>query len=240
MRPLHRKPHALLGLGAAALGLTLSCATPGGTSGRRFDFFAEAAHASAADPWYPKVEEWQARAQAEGTRLPPTGRSLPSARRSGRLLENMGAFRDTERRRLAREIHAWALELARRHYRWDPADDPVYDHWPTVGQLLANNGDDCDGLDLIAYQLLREFGFPPEQLYRAILRRDRDGANHMVTLWFELPDDPWVLDATGAVAVEFHRLSELPGWTPTKVFNERSQFNVVERGAGRPVASGSD
>ena len=235
-----RKPHALVGLGAvAALLVASGCATTGGGSGRHFDYFAESSQAGDEDPWFPKVEEWQTRAQAEGTRLPHTERSLDSARRSGRLLENMAAFRDTERRRLAREIHEWALALARRYYRWDPSDDPVYDHWPTVGQLLANNGDDCDGLDLIGYQLLREFGFPPEQLYRGILRRDRDGANHMVTLWFERPDDPWVIDATGAVAVEFHRLSELPGWTPTKVFNERSQFNVVERGAGRPVASGN-
>ena len=24
--------------------------------------------------------------------------------------------------------------------------DPVFDHWPTVGELLINNGDDCDGI----------------------------------------------------------------------------------------------
>jgi hypothetical protein len=231
----HRKAHIL---GAALFAaLALACASSG-TSALRFDFFVEPATSGDADPWFPKVEEWQTRAQAEGTRLPGAQRSLLGAERSGLLLHKMGAFRDGERVRLAREIHAWALALARGHYKWDPADDPVFDHWPTVGELLANNGDDCDGLDLIAYQLLREFGFPPDRVYRAIVRRNRDGANHMVTLWFETQDDPWVLDVTGAVAVEFHRLSELPGWTPTKVFNERAQFNVVERVAGRPVAAG--
>jgi hypothetical protein len=235
---LHPRPttRRLLALGAlAALGL--ACATPG-ASGRRFDYFGEATGGGDHDPWYPKVEEWQGRARAEGTRLPGSSRSPEAARNSAQLLEKLGAFRDVERRRLARDIHDLGLALARRFYRFDPGENPMYDHWPTVGELLANNGDDCDGLDLIAYQLLREFGFPPDQVYRAVVRRDRDGANHMVTLWFEQRDDPWVLDATGAVAVEFHRLSELPGWTPTKVFNERTQFNVVEHDAGRPLAAG--
>jgi hypothetical protein len=226
---------------ALALLLAAGCATSGASrDGRRFDYFVQIAEmpSEEADPWFPKVEEWQGRARAEGTRLPQTERSLRSAEFSGELLHKMAAYRDLERREFAERVHDWALKLARRHYRFDPGDnDPIYDRWPTVGELLANNGDDCDGLDLIAYQLLREFGFPPEQLYRGILRRDRDNANHMVTLWFESPGDPWVLDATGAVAVELHRLSELPGWTPTKVFNETVQYDVIESG-GRSVAAG--
>jgi hypothetical protein len=227
---------------ALALVLAFGCATtPSSRNAKRFDYFVqiEATPAEADDPWFPKVEEWQGRAQAEGTRLPSTERDLRSAEFSGELLHKMAAYRDLERREFAERVHDWALKLARRHYRFDPGNnDPIYDRWPTVGELLANNGDDCDGLDLIAYQLLREFGFPREQLYRGILRRDRDDANHMVTLWFEKPDDPWVLDATGAVAVELHRLSELPGWTPTKVFNETVQFDVIEQAAGRSVATG--
>lgn len=223
--------------------LAFGCASspsPGTTGLARFDFFSEAnlGHEDL-DPWHPKVEEWQSRAQNEGTRLPSTDRSLRSAEFSGQLLHSMSAFRDSERRELARRIFDWTQRTARRHYRFDPGDnDPVYDRWPTVGELLANNGDDCDGLDLIAYQLLREFGFPRDQLYRAIVRRNRDGANHMVTLWFEDPVDPWVIDATGAVTVNFRRASRLEGWTPTKLFNEVVQFNVIERAAGQPVAAG--
>jgi hypothetical protein len=222
----------------AALCLALGCATPGTTGGRSFDFFSTVATGSSDDDWYPKVAEWQARAAREGTRLPRTERiSLRSAERSGQLLDTMAAYRDEQRREFARAVNDWAHRLARRHYRWDPGnDDPTWDHWPTVGELLATNGDDCDGLDLIAYQMLREFGFPRDQLYRAILGRDRDGANHMVTLWFENASDPWVLDATGAVAVEFHRLSELPGWTPTKLFNESIQYEVTERERARTIA----
>lgn len=232
----------LLAVAAACLlAVALGCAsTPSGKGARQFDWFGPALPGDDADPWYPKVEEWQSRARAEGTRLPKTDRTLRSAEFSGQLLHSMSAFRDAERRELARRIAEWTQRMARKHYRFDPGNnDPVYDRWPTVGELLANNGDDCDGLDLIAYQLLREFGFPPEQLYRAIVRRNRDNANHMVTLWFEDPNDPWVLDATGAVTVGFRRASELPGWTPTKLFNLSEQFNVVEKGAGgRPLASG--
>lgn len=221
----------------------LACASTsgGGRGARQFDWFSQAGLGSEEDVWYAKVEEWQTRARAEGTRLPKTERTLRSAEFSGQLLHAMAAFRDSERRELAKRITEWTQRIARKHYRFDPGNnDPVYDRWPTVGELLANNGDDCDGLDLIAYQLLREFGFPPEQLYRAIVRRNRDNANHMVTLWFEDPNDPWILDATGAVSVTFRRASELPGWTPTKLFNLNQQFNVVEKtpGGGQPIASG--
>ena len=70
------------------------------------------------------------------------------------------------------------------------------------------------------------------------MRRDRDGAFHMVTLWFEDGDDPWVLDATGAMTLSMRRFSDIPiGWTPLVMFNETDRFVVAERSAGRaPVA----
>lgn len=215
------------------------CATSGGgtssrSSDRRFEFFGQPIpNDDKADPWYPKVAEWQGRMQQEGTRLPASDRSIRRAEQSGKLLEAMGAFRDETRVGVAKQVTDWSQRIARRYYKWDPAsNDPTYDHWPTVGQLLANNGDDCDGLDLIAYQMLREFGFPPDRVFRAILTRDRDKANHMVTLWFEDAKDPWILDATGAVTFEMRRFSQLEGWTPTKVFNDRAQYLAIEA-AGR-------
>jgi hypothetical protein len=175
----------------------------------------------------------------EGTRLPKSDRSLRAGMQSGKLLEAMGAYRDEQRVELAKKVADWSQHMARRYYKWDPGkDDPTWDHWPTVGELLSTNGDDCDGLDLIAYQMLREFGFPADRVYRGIIRRDRDQANHMVTLWFEDPKDPWVLDATGAVTFAMRRFSELEGWTPTKIFNERGQFLAVESGRSSSVARG--
>ncbi|MCL4686037.1 hypothetical protein KJ059_14945 [Myxococcota bacterium] len=236
--PASSQPSGSFWPALVVLALTLGCAsTPSSRGLHQFDYFSEIGLGGEDDAWYPKVVEWQSRARREGTRLPSTERSLRSAEFSGQLQNSMSAFRNSERRELARRITDWSQRIARSHYRFDPGSNAAeYDRWPTVGELLANNGDDCDGLDLIAYQLLREFGFPPDQLFRAVVRRNRDQANHMVTLWFEDPEDPWILDATGAVSVKFRRVSELEGWTPTKVFNERQQFTVSKRATGQPVA----
>ena len=227
-------------LSAALIALTVGCASTSAPTSRtspRFDFFRAAVpNDDVADPWYPKVVEWQGRMQAEGARLPATDRSLRSAEVSGKLMYSMSAFRDEQRRELARRSIDWAQHIARKFYKWD-AKGPEWDHWPTVGELLGKNGDDCDGLDLVAYQMLREFGFPKDSVFRAILTRDRDKANHMVTLWFEDPKDPWVLDATGAATFEMRRFSELAGWTPIKVFNERTQYAPVAGVAKQPSAA---
>lgn len=242
---MSHSPSRLAVISLCAAALALGCASGGGPSGPPgnpgFDFFgAPNPSDDDVDPWFPKVEEWQGRMQAEGKRLPASDRSLRGAEQSGKLLQAMGAYRDEQRVTLAKHVTNWSQKIARRYYKWDPASgDPTYDHWPTVGQLLANNGDDCDGLDLIAYQMLREFGFPADRVYRAILRRNRDQANHMVTLWFEDPRDPWILDATGAVTFQMRRFSQLEGWTPTKIFNERTQYLATGIGTRSPsVARG--
>jgi predicted transglutaminase-like cysteine proteinase len=220
--------------------LPLACATP--QPAIRFDFFAPA---DPRDPWFAKVGAWQRHAQQELAAAeanggaddqlssPPASSAPPEL--SGSLGTKMGAFEAEEKQQLARRINAWAQQQARQHYRFeDDVQDAALDQWPTFGQLLSRNGDDCDGLDLITYQLLLEFGFPRDEIYRSVVRRDRDGANHMVTLWFESRRDPWVLDATGAMTLEMVRFSELLGWTPTKVFNERQQFAVEQHGL--PIA----
>ena len=222
--------------------IALGCATGphgGSSGGKSFYFFAPAVSGNDdVDPWYPKVVEWQGRvAKDKPEPLMYTRRSLANAENSGWLRLEMGAWREQERRELAKRILDWTQHQARKHYKLDLSNDPVFDHWPTVGELLVDNGGDCDGVDLIAYQLMREFGFPADHLYRAVVRRDRDRANHMVTLWFETADDPWVLDATGAMTFSMRHFSELPGWTPTKVFNDDKQFLAVERGAAPAAPS---
>ncbi len=228
-------PFRNLSLVALALAsfIWLGCATGAfkvGTSDEiRFGFFGEA------DPeinsWVPKVEQWQARARRDE---PKTRPSLPQessqhkADLSGELRRKMGAFQVDQRQALARKINDWAQDEARTHYRFDRDQrNPARDHWPTFAELLERNGDDCDGLDLIAYELLREFGFQPGEIYRAVVKRDSDGRNHMVTLWFEDRDDPWVLDATGAMSGIMRKFSQLPGWTPTVVFNAYERFGVT-------------
>src|SRR5262249_37861845 len=165
----------------------------------------------------------------------PSTMSLRAADQTGKLLNEMDSYRDEQRVELAKRVADWSQHMARRYYKWDPGDnDPHWDHWPTVGELLSTNGDDGDRLDLIAYQMVGAFGFPGGRVFRAVVRRDRDQADHMVTLWFQDPKDPWVLDATGAITFAMRHFSELEGWTPTKVFNENGQFLAIE--SPRPAA----
>jgi hypothetical protein len=159
------------------------------------------------------------------------------------LPNQLGAFASTQRLLLAQRIFHWTIKTTPFYYQKDgrQSDEPASqeptederlveavadDYWPTYSELVERNGDDCDGLDLVAYRMLQEFGFPQDQLFRGVIRRDRDRANHMVTLWFEDPSDPWVFDATGAATNKFVRFSEVSGWTPTAVFNESDQYTV--------------
>lgn len=214
---------------ALAFALGLGCAslsTAPSESGYRFFTRPEPER----DPWYEKVAKWQQREREDlpGATLSDAAAVRKAGPHSGLLRVKMGRWETRQRLALAKRLAEWAQSESRRHYRFDPITSQADDPWPTTKDLLETNGDDCDGLDLIAYKLMREFGFPPEELFRAILRRDRDRANHMVTLWFDNRDDPWVIDSIGAVTRTVRRFSDLPGWTPTKVFNEREQYTPTQ------------
>jgi len=204
-------------------GLALACAGTG--SGRQFDFYRQLPDDQA---YAGKIEDWQSRERAEKVVLPLDPPTRTAADRSGMLHKKFNAFRHDKRVALAREFAEWSQRQARKHYRFEPLGRGAPDHWPTFRELLERNGDDCDGLDLLAYHLMRDLGFPEDELYRAIVTRDRDGANHMVTLWFEDPEDPWVVDVTGAMTKSLKRLSDTSGFTPIRMFNDRDSFAIVE------------
>jgi hypothetical protein len=183
------------------------------------------------DPWSGKIHGWQARERALGDieRLSPAPASV-----SGRgtaadadplpgadLRAKYFAFRREQKRELAAQTAAWIQREARNHYL---PDGPI-DHWATLGETLDKNGEDCDGLELLVYQLLRDMGFRDDEVARAIVFRPSDGQHHMVTLWFESADDPFVIDPTGAMTSGMPRLSEVPGWVPLKLFTERAEFS---------------
>ncbi|MBW2279409.1 MAG: hypothetical protein JRG76_02580 [Deltaproteobacteria bacterium] len=204
--------------------LALACVSPGAPP-REYRFVEPS---DPDNPWVGKVEEWQERTRDERQDAPlvaPEGATPVVGWLHGKLEE----FERGEKRVLLERIHAWTQVQARQHYLVEEDTDPARDHWPTFAELIATNGDDCDGLDLISYRLMRSFGFEREEVWRAIIRRDRDGIFHMVTLWFESSDDPWVVDATGAASRTLRPLSRLEGWTPLIVFNDRDRLAVVER-----------
>ena len=232
MRPLIADGRTL-GVGIALLALlaTGGCAstpfaapTPAGL----YDYFATP---DPNDAWSRKIRGWQDRERestvAAAGIVEQTVESHPDLdpARVGHLREKYDAFRKDRRRALASDVAAWIQDEARSHYM---PDGPV-DHWATLSETLKSNGDDCDGLELLTFNFLLELGFPENEVFRAIVVRRTDGQHHMVTLWFEDPEDPWVIDPTGAMTTGMPRMSEVPEWVPLKLFTADRDFTVQDR-----------
>ena len=101
---------------------------------------------------------------------------------------------------------------------------------PRYSDVAASNGDDCDGLDLLTFMLLRKLGFSQNEIFRSIVVERDSGQHHMVTLWFEAGDktNPWLLDPTGVVTDRLVRLSDVPTWSPIEIFDEARHYRVEE------------
>lgn len=207
------------------LGLGCAAVSPGRLA---YDYFAAP---RSDDPWSRKIHRWQQRERndsgedvlqapapvAESGAGEPAGDVLATS-----LREKYRNFRVEQKRAQARNLADWIQSQARDHY---VPDGPI-DRWATLAETLRQDGDDCDGLELLTFHLLRELGFEEGEVFRAIVYRKRDGQHHMVTLWFEDDHDPWVLDPTGAMTSGMPRMSEVPGWVPLKVFGEAEDFSV--------------
>ena len=189
------------------------------------------------DPWFFPISRWQLRTreQTQATwppaRLAAWGGAAPgaavSAAKSSDLRSRYFGFVAERKHAAALEVARWAQNEGRRYY----VPDAGQDHWPTLEEVLANDGDDCDGLELLSYYLLRSMGFDQDEVYRAIVVRERDNQHHMVTLLFETPDDPRVIDPTGAMALGMPRMSEVKGWVPMQVFSPTEHFAVWRKRA---------
>lgn len=220
----------MLGLGCA--GTPMLEAIPQG-----LDYFQSP---RADDIWSPKIQGWQRRERFDAGLIAPleTGPAVESAGYSAAnealpedqadesgLRAKYFAFRAERKRALAREVADWIQAEAKIHYR----EDGAVDHWATLEETLARGGDDCDGLELLAFHALRDLGFADSEIYRAIVVRPSDGQHHMVTLWFEEAGDPWVIDPTGAMTLGMPRMSEMSEWVPIKVFSEDLEYTVRDR-----------
>jgi hypothetical protein len=217
---------------AAALLACLALAIGWGCAGSMYATFSYNYFATPDrnDPWSRKIESWQARERAERraesvaapAAVAGPGESDPDAAGVEDLKAKYDAFRSERRRAIARELADWIQTQAKHHYI---PDGPV-DHWATLDETFRANGDDCDGLELLVFHFLRDLGFAKDEVFRAIVYRRSDGQHHMVTLWFEDADDPWVIDPTGAMTSGMPRMSELSDWVPLKVFTEEADFSV--------------
>jgi len=205
----------------------LGCATPSTGVLPGYDYFATP---DTDDPWSRKIRRWQSRARTDRgedwVRTPAavaeSGESTREAALPERLEHKYNAFRAVRKRELAAEVASWIQSQAQEHY---VPDGPI-DRWATLTETLRENGDDCDGLELLTFNLLRDLGFARDEVYRAIVYRRSDGQHHMVTLWFEDREDPWVIDPTGAMTTGMPRMSDLPDWAPLRVFSSEENYTV--------------
>lgn len=229
-------------LASLALCICLGCTTVLRETGR-YQFFAQP---DSADAWSAKITAWQHREELDNGVTPGTPGTvgaepqlMPSeSHHASALVHELASvdadgsidglrakyfrFRADRRRGMAAEFVDWIQLQARDHY----VSDGAIDHWATFEETLRENGDDCDGLELLVYHGLRDLGFSEREVYRAIVYRPSDGQHHMVTLWFEDPTDPWVLDPTGAMTSSMLLMSELPAWVPLKLFSETAEYTV--------------
>jgi hypothetical protein len=210
---------------AASTLLCASCATPV-LPPAALDFFVPAPHD---DPWNGKIGNWQVR-----HRLDRAGADAGARARASELARDYDEFTRALRRKLVAETVEWVQEQSQTHYR----SDGERDHWATLGEVVASGKDDCDGLDLLTFTLLRRLGFGEKEIYRSILVERVSGQHHMVTLWFEDGGrgDPYVLDPTGVVVRGVARLSEIPGWEPIELFDEVAHFRVESSPRAAEVA----
>lgn len=237
VNPQHSRP-LLLALGIAVgfvalAGCARSSLAPvsGSGKGGPYAYFEKP---SPLDPWAPKITGWQHRERAQPS-IEQLANPTPAVSGNGRpgipvdgesLRQRYFRFRNDAKRTMARELADWMQAVAKRHY----VADGLVDHWATLEETLNRNGDDCDGLELLAYHFLLDHGFSDREVFRAIIVRPEDGQHHMVTLWFEDPQDPWVIDPTGAMTSGMPRMSARPDWVPLKVFSETDQFTVRKGG----------
>jgi hypothetical protein len=203
----------------------LSCATSVPLTPVSLDFFAAAPDDN---PWNRKIENWQLRHQTD-----PTPKD-PQLIGPSELGQAYAEFVQRMRHEVVAEAVSWVQEMSREHYR----PDGEQDHWATLGEVIDTGGDDCDGLDLLTFVLLRRLGFAPEEIFRAIVVERGTGQHHMVTLWFDRADrhDPLVLDPTGVVTATPTRLSAVSTWTPIELFDEREHFAVAPQAASQVAA----
>jgi len=184
---------------------------------------------SSIDPWSQRIKDWQARQHSkEGAGKLLQVSSDKISKKSASLYEEYKLIRENHKLILAYGISKWIQTQANLHYI---PDDPAHDNWATLSEVLAKNGDDCDGLELLVFWFLRDVGFGEDEVFHGIFEsQDPRDDYHMVTLWFEDPNDPWIIDPTGAITLGLKRLSQISDdWKPIRVFNNKREFTVRAR-----------
>lgn len=114
----------------------------------------------------------------------------------------------------AEEIHLWVLKNIK--YVSDETQWHVKEYWPTSEEVMKRKADDCDGIAVAHWFMLRDCGFPDDSI--GMVMTD----NHMFACIYDEDDDFWVLD-NGYLTTKIVRASKLfphsKGGSPIAGFN---------------------
>lgn len=203
---------------ACLAALAIGCASPSAPDRPVLDLFGPPAPD---DMFSAMIRLWQASERYESGRAP-----APPIPVGGEFAVEVRAFGDAQKLRAAHETLRWIQSRSALRYR----SDNGVDRWPTLSEMLERGQDDCDGLELVSFHVLRTLGFGQGEIYRAVLRSTDELQYHMVTLWFDAGprSDPWVLDPTGWITRDLVRLSSLYSWQALRLFDEDEQFTALE------------
>jgi hypothetical protein len=226
-----RGPALAISIAAVALG----CASA--PTVQRFELFGDVPEG---DVFGSAIQRWQASTQLESLRIeiaalreemgqkPPR---LDDIEPNSPLGRAYASFTSELRHQLVLDTLSW-VQLRSGLYYWP---DGKVDEWPILREVLDRGGDDCDGMDLLTFSLLRRLGFGNGEIYRAIVRNRETDAHHMVTLWFETgrEHDPWLLDSTGEITSRVLPLSFHSDWEPVRLFDEQSAYAASVEASAR-------
>lgn len=190
---------------------------------RSYTYFNEP---SSDDHWSKKIDDWRKRSLEQGDVTETHNTNIAYFfRRTHNDIARYAQEDELNHLGIADEISLRIRgTLTKKFY----IPDISFDYWPTINELLASNGDDCDGLELIIFYTLKKLRFPEHTVYRSIIHRTTDNSYHMVTFWFEDKDDPWVIDPTGSATCELKKMSKLFEWVPLYIFSLHDFFVVEE------------
>jgi hypothetical protein len=117
-------------------------------------------------------------------------------------------------------------EISKNHYSPEKEE-----YWPTTKEFFSRGieKEDCDGLELLSFVLMRERGFT---VYRGIFQFRGTNLSHMVSVVFveEEYSNPYIIDATGDLGRDVRRLSDIDRtiFKPLYLFNEYRVYSFVE------------
>lgn len=127
---------------------------------------------------------------------------------------------------LAEQAVQFSNQLSNAYYIYDSENpDTSEGRFETLQEVLEQGQNDCDGLALLTQQLLLDAGFPPDEIYFAIINNNDFGQpGHALMAWKpNNSDDPLLIDSTNVFEKPIY-MSDVEGYylhslrSPDKIY----------------------